>query len=588
MPATPTTPRRAGFALLALMIAGCAAPSQAISPAPPPAADPTPPAATSAAVEDDEANYPKQALTREWLFGMLIGDIAAQQGDKQLGAETWLEIARRTGDGRAAKRALELALSGSRYALAVAAAQRWHELEPASLAPRQTLLTLLARGNRLPEAEETLNAWLTDLPKDAPSLLLEMHTLWQPESDKQVVLAMTQRLTERFPSLPESHLALAMAYRDADKLDKAITEVDLAIERRPDWEAAILYRSSLTQQRSTPDAISFLQAASKRLPNALDIKLQLARLLNDERRYAESRVIYAALGKAKPDEVEYPIGEALSAMQLRDFDAARVALERALTLNPKRPGAIHYYLGVAAEEQLQFAQARDFYRQADDAEYAIQTATRLAHIEARLGNKDGALAELAKLPGTSPQNQIAKLQLEAQIWRELKDLPRARSLLDEGLKQHADNADLLYDRSLVADQMGDTPGAERDLRQFLALNPESPLALNALGYTLANRTDRLKEAEDLIRRALAKEPSNPVIMDSLGWLLVRRGQPGDAIKWFADAFASMPDPEIAAHYGEALWRTGQHDAARKIWAEGRKLDPRHDVLLETVHRLSGQ
>jgi tetratricopeptide (TPR) repeat protein len=193
-------------------------------------------------------------------------------------------------------------------------------------------------------------------------------------------------------------------------------------------------------------------------------------------------------------------------MQLRDFDAARVALERALTLNPKRPGAIHYYLGVAAEEQLQFAQARDFYRQADDAEYAIQTATRLAHIEARLGNKDGALAELAKLPGTSPQNQIAKLQLEAQIWRELKDLPRARSLLDEGLKQHADNADLLYDRSLVADQMGDTPGAERDLRQFLALNPESPLALNALGYTLANRTDRLEEAEDLIRRALAKEP----------------------------------------------------------------------------------
>lgn len=595
MPTRIAVPRYAGFALIALFASGCATlPANepktadadkpvAVSPEQP--SDAANEAETSAG---DEAAYPKQALTRELLFGMLVGDVAALEGDRQLGAETWLEVAKRSRDPRAARRALELAITDNRYDLALSAANLWQSIEPDALPPRQTLLTLYARGNRMPDAEAELDHWLTQRPKDAATLLLEMHTLWPPEADKQVLLAMAKRLTARAPDLPESHMALAMALRDAGDNEQAEAEADLAIRARPDWEAAILYRSGITQTRSASAAIDYLTAAEKRLPTALDIKLTLARLFSDEKRYAEARARYAALAKAKPEAVEFPVGEALASMQLHDYPTARKALERALQLKPKRLATLRYYLGVIAEEEGDLVSARNDYRDIDDPEFAVQTATRLTHVEARLGNKDAALAALAKLPDDSDANQVTKLQVEAQIWRELKDFPRAKAVLDQGLTRHAGNADLLYDRSLIADLMGDATGAERDLRQYLAQNPESPLALNALGYTLANRTNRLDEAEGLIRKALDKEPTNPVIMDSMGWVLVKRGQLGDAIKWLGDAFKAMPDPEIAAHYGEALWRDGQQDAAKRIWAAGLKLDPQHDVLSETMHRLTGR
>lgn len=539
-------------------------------------------------VAEDESRYPKQALTPDLLFKMLLGDVAAAKGDRPLAAESWFRVAQETRDPRAAKRALEVAFGANNYELALASCQLWRELEPNSTIARQTLLTLLLRGNKLDAAEKEWGAWLGENPKDAPALLLQMHNLWPNDADKQAVLAVTHRLAGPYASIPEANMAIAMAEHDAGHDDAAVKLADKAIAGRPDWTAAILYRAALTQEQTPDAAIEYLQAALKRQPQTTDIKVALARLLSDAKQYPQARTLFIELGHERPDDVEFPVGEALSDLQLHEYAASAQALERALQLNPKRPAVLRYYLGVCAEEQGQFAKARDWYRQVSEPDYQVQTATRLAHVEARLGERDAALAELEKLPNDSQADQIAHLQIEAQVWRELKDYGRARAVLDDGLAHHADNADLLYDRSLIFDQMGDVVSAERDLRRYLSLNPENPTALNALGYTLANRTTRYDEAEPLIRRALEKEPENPVIQDSLGWLMVKRGNYPEALKWLSQAFNAMPDPEIAAHYGEALWRSGQQSAARKIWAEGRKLDPQHDVLAETMHRLTGQ
>ncbi|WP_374350396.1 tetratricopeptide repeat protein [Chitinimonas sp.] len=579
-----------GFALLALQLGACAslpaAPATKVAAAGEPAKEAAPP---EAAVNlEDEGQYPKQALTRELLFGMLLGDIAASQGNRQLGAEAWLQLAQRTHDARAAKRALEIGLSAGRLDIALGATRLWREYEPEAMTARHAMLTLLARSNQLAEVETELQSWLAASPKDAPAVLLQIHTLWPNDADKNALLELTKRISARYPQLPEAQMAIALAERDAGHAEEGEAAADRAIAVRKDWEAAILFRSGLTQQRSTEAAIDYLRQASKQAPASIDIKLSLARLLNEAGRFADAQLQYHQLGAMQPDEVEFPVGEALASLKLRDYAGAQGALERALKLSPKRPAALRYYLAVTMEEQSRLEKARELYRSVDDPEYQTQTAMRLAHIEAKLGQRDAALSELSKLPNVETSDQIARLQVEAQIWRELKDLDRARAVLDQGLQTHKDNADLLYDRSLIFDLLGDVSGAESDLRRYLALNPDSPLALNALGYTLANRTSRLDEAEELIRRALEKEPKNPVIMDSLGWVLVKQGKFADATKLLGQAFSAMPDAEIAAHYGEALWRNGNQEAAKKVWAEGRKIDPKHDVLAETMHRLTGQ
>lgn len=576
--------------LLSTLLSACATsnPTPSPSESTPDVPPTTAPERGETAPAEVEAELPKLALSKEWLFGMLLADIAAQRGERQLSADAWLQVAKETQDPRAARRALEIAYSAGKIDNALQAAQLWRKLDPQQELARQMLASLLARSGRLAEAEAEIQQWLRERPQDAPSLFRQAHTLWPPQADKQTVLAITQRLANPHPQLAEAALAVALAASSAGNSVQALSAAEQAVQRKPDWETAILYRAALTEGQSSQAAIDYLRAASQRLPKSRDIQSALARKLADARQYQEAGRVYAALKTAYPTEVEYPVGEALAAIQSRNYPQAEVALEQALRLGVDKPDALRYYMGIVAEEQFKLAAAREHYAQVGDGEMGVQAATRLARVEAKLGNQAAALQALQRLPNRSPADQIARVQVEAQIWRELKNLPQARSTLDAGLRQHPDSSELLYDRSLILDLLGDLTATEQDLRRYLSLKPDNALGLNALGYTLANRTQRFDEAEALLQQALKLEPDNPIIQDSMGWLELRRGNVGQAVEWLRRAYTGMPDPEIAAHYGEALWRQGKRSEARKVWAEGEKLDPQHEVLQETLQRLGAR
>ncbi|MDY6816833.1 MAG: tetratricopeptide repeat protein, partial [Pseudomonadota bacterium] len=129
--------------------------------------------------------------------------------------------------------------------------------------------------------------------------------------------------------------------------------------------------------------------------------------------------------------------------------------------------------------------------------------------------------------------------------------------------------------------------AETDLRRIIEADPENAVALNALGYILTTRTDRLEEARTYIERALRLDPENPAILDSMGWVLFREGQLRPALDYLKKAWQAYPDPEVAAHYGEALWMAGEEEQARIVWQEGLEQDPNHQILRETIRRLTG-
>jgi tetratricopeptide (TPR) repeat protein len=140
---------------------------------------------------------------------------------------------------------------------------------------------------------------------------------------------------------------------------------------------------------------------------------------------------------------------------------------------------------------------------------------------------------------------------------------------------------------MMYDGLGMTAEAEADLRRILEVQPDNPVALNALGYILTIRTDRLDEAQGYIERALQLDPENPAILDSMGWVLFRQGDIDGALKYLSSAWAAYPDPEVAAHYGEALWVSGNQEQAQVIWEEALDQEPEHEILRETIRRLTG-
>ena len=159
------------------------------------------------------------------------------------------------------------------------------------------------------------------------------------------------------------------------------------------------------------------------------------------------------------------------------------------------------------------------------------------------------------------------------------------AVLNAGIESYPDSASLRYARSMLGQQQDNLEMMEADLRAILQRDPNNATALNALGYTLADQTDRYDEAYELISRALELDPEEPAILDSMGWVLFRKGRLEEAIDYLTRAYAAFPDPEVAAHLGEVLWTSGDTDKARKIWQGALLKDPNHAILRDTLQRL---
>jgi Flp pilus assembly protein TadD len=175
--------------------------------------------------------------------------------------------------------------------------------------------------------------------------------------------------------------------------------------------------------------------------------------------------------------------------------------------------------------------------------------------------------------------------LEAELLNRHKRDADAIAAYDRGLQTLPDDVRLLYARALLNDDLGHVDAAVRDLRRVLELKPDDANAMNALGYTLADRTDHKAEALELIQKALTLKPGEPAIIDSLGWVQYRMGNLDEALEQLRLAYGKQPDAEIAAHLGEVLWVSGQKDEARRVWDQGRKRDDKNKVLIETMKRL---
>lgn len=242
-------------------------------------------------------------------------------------------------------------------------------------------------------------------------------------------------------------------------------------------------------------------------------------------------------------------------------------------------------LAQIAEQRGDTAAAEQWLARVDDPERAVEVQARRALLIARQGRVDEALASLRALPERDSGDARAKLVAEAQLLRELKRWQAAFDTYGRALQASPDDADLLYEQAMVAEQMDRLDLLEERMRRLIELQPDHAHAHNALGYSLADRGLRLDEARRLIERALELMPGDPFITDSLGWVEFRAGNLAEARRLLEQAWAKRPDTEIGAHLGEVLWAMGERDAARGIWRQARERGADNEVLNETLKRL---
>jgi len=559
-----------------VMLPGCATLN-----APEPA--PAPTAAKAPAPKPAEPALPDVALTADLLYDLLVAEVADQRGEAEAGLEAVVRAANESKDPRLVARATRRAIQSKDYDTALTTATQWTELRPDSTLPQEALaIVYLARGD-VEDAENVLTALVND-SKDLGQTYRRIADLMVRQEKRTGFLPILQRLTELNTDNADAWYSLAF-FADRDDADKVANEaIENALRIRPNWEDAALAKAGyLVQDEKMDDYMSFTKGFLKDNPKANKYRLHYARTLVDQGKTEEALEQFKQAADADPENADATYAIGILSIQAEEYKQADTYLRRVLEIRPDNDQA-RLYLGQVATELEKFKDAEQWYTSINSDAYSFEGQRLLGLMKAKQTSVDDAISHLKSL---SPRNDEDRIQLfltQEQLLRDADRLADAREVLDEALTVFPDNGDLLYARALVNAQLEDVETHERDLRKLIKNEPENAHAYNALGYTLADQTDRVEEALVLVKKALELRPEDPFIIDSMGWVQYRLGNLESARDYLQKALAARPDAEIAAHLGEVLWEMGERDEAKKIWKEAMKTSPDNDVLKKTVEK----
>jgi tetratricopeptide (TPR) repeat protein len=326
-----------------------------------------------------------------------------------------------------------------------------------------------------------------------------------------------------------------------------------------------------------------LRAALAQEPNNRELRLAYGRSLIAANKLAAARNEFNTLLAATPDDRDLLYTVAMLSAELGDTATAEPLLKKLLVSGHPQADLIRLQLGKIASDRGEYAAARKWFDAVSPGGYATEARIRSAQSLAKEGHIDQARKLLRDAPNPSIQRRY--LLTETQLLVEAGRVRQAFDLINNALREHPDDNDLLYESAMLAERLGLYEIMEGRLRKLIALAPEYAHAYNALGYSLADRGQRLEEAEALIARALGILPRDAYILDSMGWVRFKRGDPDGALERLEQAYALRADPEIAAHLGEVLWQLNRADEARRILDDAKAAHPGNATLEKTIRRL---
>lgn len=578
-----------GLALAAAagLLAACAGqPARTTAAAPAQEGEAKKPAAEVAAnAQAREPELPKQELSGETMYEFLLAEIAGQRGNATLAAQAYADLARKTRDPRVAERATQIAVEARMPEAAIESAKVWADAAPESTRALGAAASLLVNANRVGEAQPYLERILALSADNRGDGFMQLNRLLANNPDKGASLRAIQSLADPYPALAQARFAVAAAASNAGQDELALKEIRAASQLKPDWELAALFEAQLLQKTSNTAASERLAQYLKTYPKSREVRLAYARTLIADKRYPDARAEFDRLVKEYPDNVDVVYSIALLSMQLEDWPVAETNLKRLLDLGYRDRNAVRFYLGQVAEEQKRFPDALKWYSEITRGEQYMPAQIRSAQVIFKQGDLAGARKYLQQVNAQSNDQRVQLILAEAQLLRDAKQEREAFGIVDQALDKLPNNPDLLYDHAMLAEKIDRVDVLESSLRKLIRIKPDHAHAYNALGYTLADRNQRLDEANELIDAALKLAPDDAFIMDSKGWVLYRQGKTEDGLKYLQRAYSIRPDAEIAAHLGEVLWALGRRDDARKVWDEALKKTPDNETLTKTVQRL---
>ncbi len=536
--------------------------------------------------EEQPGKSTKSTLTGDMLYKLLVAEIAGQRGELDLSINNYMELAQQNKDPALAERATRIMIYARKDKEALEAANLWVEYAPENMEARQVLAAMYIRNNKADEALQQLEYFLGKHPEDTGKAMQMLSNFLNRPEDKGTAFRVMEQLMVSRQDNAEAMFAyglLTLRAGDTAKAKEIVEKVTQLAPEEPNYK--LVYLSILEKEGDKQAALQYLEKLLETQPDNFDFRIAHARMLADIGRYDEARDEFKALTVSHPDNMDSHYALGLLNLQTNHSKEAKeefkYLISKQVLVNESS-----YYLGQIAEFEKDFEEAIRWHEAIDNSSiHYFDAQVKIAVAKARLGKLEESRATLAKI---QPQNRTQELQLvrvEAEILIEEGKLAEAKAVYDKAIGDGHD-PDLLYSRAMLAEKMGRMDLLEADLKTVIKHDPTNADVLNALGYTLADRTERYQEAHDYIKRALDLSPDNFYILDSMGWVLYRMGRLEESVQYLRRAKALNDDPEVSAHLSEVLWVKGDKKEAREVLDSALKTTPEDEKLLEVLKRLN--
>ncbi len=485
-----------------------------------------------------------------------------------------------------ARKATRLGFSYGFNDEALIAAKRWIKLDKDSDEARAFLGQLYFRLDDLRNSRRQFERLIKTETDDPGKRLLSLLGYLADEKRPEQADKLMRALAKPYRDSAMAQYAVAVLALQAGDVEHAKERATLSMELDPAYtRPKLLFARALMFERKTDEAIEYLAHMIGDSPQPdPDARMELA-------------LMYMVAGRdddalSQVNQVLLEQGGRLDALRLmaiinfrlERLDAAWDDFQDLLASGQYRVDAL-YYLARIADYREQYERAVRLYREVNYGSNTIFSQSRASYLLAhQLENVDAAMQLLDEFAEAAPSHAVDAVALKAQLLVSLKRFDEGLALFDKAIEFRPDNEGLVLGRSELLLRIGRIEDGVSGYRDAVKRWPDSALSMNALGYTLADRTDEFKEAEKLIRKALAINPNSPAIIDSLGWVLFKLEDYDAALEELQRAYEQMPDHEVASHIVDVLVALERRDEALELLESAEKKDPDSELLKDVRDR----
>jgi len=524
-------------------------------------------------------------LSSELVYYVLMAEVAGQRGEISVATELYNKAAETIESPALASRSAQVANYTRDKKRINRALSRWLEVDPDNAEVYIMQLPFLIIEGEFDEMVKSANKALALRPESSRQVLAQIADGLGELAQREPALDALQKLDLYQQADPEALFVYARLAAFYKQYESALSAINNVLTQQVDREDALILKAEVLQRLGLGNkALAVLKGSASPKTASDNLRFAYAKSLGENNKSEQAQIIFEQLHTKLPKNEEILFALGLLALEKKEGVVAKRYFSQLISMgDPGKQAA--YFMGLSEEIEENTESALIWFASVPANSSRFQASqARYVRLLAANNQLKKARLHLKLLRKENPEQALQYYIFEGVFLREQGEKQAAFDLYTEALAFQPKGSELLYGRAMVAESLNRLAVFEDDMRQLLVMDPNNDTVLNALGYTLTDRTNRHEEALSLIQRAIEISPEDPFYLDSLGWVYYRMGNLTLAVKYLKQAVEIKPDTEFRAHLGEVLWVQGKKVEAKHIWQQAIESDSENKLLKDTLRR----